>query len=96
MAAEVGLDPAPAVLTMRDAKARLGELQAESRLRTGQTVTQQDLLTRLIDDASESRDAVIDSVRETTVPLSDADTEAMRRDRFRSGVGTDIADILYG
>jgi hypothetical protein len=88
-----------AVKVDEDAKSRLEELQAEIRLRTGQTVTQQELLTRLIDDAYESRDAVIDSFRETTVPLSDADKEAMRRDRFRSGVETDetdIDDILYG
>lgn len=52
-----------------------------------------------IDDAYESRDAVIDSFREATVPLSDAEKDAMCRDRFRSGVETDesdIDDVLYG
>jgi len=82
-----------------DAKSRLEELQAEIRLRTGTKVTQQELLTRLIDDAYESRDEVIDSFRESTVPLSAAEREAMQRGRFSSGQKTqeaDIDDILYG
>jgi len=82
-----------------DAKSRLEELQAEIRLQTGRKVTQQELLTRLIDDAYESREEVIDSFRESSVPLSDAEKEAMREARFNSGVETDeddIDDILYG
>jgi hypothetical protein len=88
-----------AVKVDEDAKSRLEELQAEIRLRTGTKVTQQELLSRLIDDAYESRDAVIDSFRESTVPLSDTEKEAMRDGRFSSGVETDeddIDDILYG
>ncbi|MFP9062512.1 hypothetical protein ACLI4R_18595 [Natrialbaceae archaeon A-chndr2] len=90
---------ATAVKVNEDAKSRLEELQAEIRLRTGRSVTQQALLTRLIDDAYESRDDVIDSFRETTVPLSAADKKSMRRGRFRSGSETsesDIDEILYG
>lgn len=81
------------------AKSRLEELQAEIRLRTGRNVTQQDLLGRLIDDAYESRDDVIDSFRESTVPLTEEEKEAMQRGRVSSGVETaedDIDDILYG
>jgi len=81
------------------AKSRLEELQAEIRLRTRRKVTQQELLTRIIDDAYESRDEVIDSFWESSVPLSDAEKEAMREARFSSGVETgedDIDDILYG
>jgi len=81
------------------AKSRLEELQAEIKLRTGMKVTQQELLTRLIDDAYESRHEVIDSFRESTVPLSDEEKQAMRRGRFSSGVETDeedIDDVLYG
>ncbi len=88
-----------AVKVDEDAKSRLEELQAEIRLRAGQNVTQQELLSRLIDDAYESRDAVIDSFRGSTVPLSDTQKEAMKRGRFSSGVETteaDIDDILYG
>ena len=90
---------ATAVRLDEEAKSRLEELQAEIRLRTGEQVTQQDLLTRLIDDAYESREAVIDSFREETVPLSTTEREAMRRGRFSSGVETDEEDIdeaLYG
>jgi hypothetical protein len=81
-----------------DAKSRLEELQAEIRLQTGRKVTQQELLTRLIDDAYESREEVVDSFRESSVPLSESEKVAMREARFSSGVETDeddIDDILY-
>lgn len=90
---------ATAVKVDEEAKSRLEELQAEIRIRTGKNVTQQDLLTRLIDDAYGSRDDVIDSFRESTVPLSDAEKEAMRAGRISSGTETDeddIDDVLYG
>lgn len=90
---------ATAVKVDEDAKSRLEELQAEIRLRTGTKVTQQELLTRLIDDAYESHEQVIDSFRESTVPLSDEQKAAMRNGRFSSGTETDeddIDDILYG
>lgn len=90
---------ATAVKVDEDAKSRLEELQAEIRLRTGTNVTQQELLTRLIDDAYESRDEVIDSFRESTVPLTEEQRKAMRRGQFSSGVETDeedIDDVLYG
>lgn len=90
---------ATAVKIDEAAKSRLEELQAEIRLRTGEKVTQQELLTRLIDDAYESREDVIDSFRKSTVPLSEAEKDAMREGRICSGVETDeedIDDILYG
>jgi len=90
---------ATAVKVDEDAKSRLEELQAEIRLRTGENVTQQELLTRLIDDAYESRADVIDSFRESTVPLSPAEKDTMEAGRVRSGIETeeeDIDDILYG
>ena len=82
-----------------EAKARLEELQAEIRLRTGSEVTQRDLLSRLIDDAYESRDAVVDSFRDSPLPLSAAEREAMQGGRISFGVETDeddVDDILYG
>ena len=88
-----------AVKVEEDAKSRLEELQAEIRLRTGKRVTQQELLTRLIDEAYESHDEIIDSFRQSTVPLSEAEKDAMQQGRFSSGVETDeedIDDILYG
>lgn len=90
---------ATAVRVDEDAKSRLEELQAEIRLRTGSSVTQQELLSRLIDDAYESLDDVVDSFRDSTVPLSEEEKDAMRRGRFSSGVETDeedIDDVLYG
>lgn len=90
---------ATAVRVDEEAKSRLEELQAEIRLRTGQRVTQQALLTRLIDEAYESREQVVDSFRGETVPLSEEQKETMRRGRFSSGVETDegdIDEILYG
>ena len=89
---------ATAVKVDEDAKSRLEELQAEIRLRAGTRVTQQELLTRLIDDAYESRTEVINSFRESTVPLSDAEKRQMQEGRVSSGVETDeddIDDILY-
>lgn len=64
-------------------KSRLEELQAEIRLETGKKVTQQELLSRLIDNAYESRDDIVDSFREATVPLT------MRKKR-RSSVGDSV------
>lgn len=81
-----------------DAKSRLEELQAEIRLETGTKVTQQELLSRLIDDAYGSKDDVIESFRESTVPLTKAEKERIRQGRFSSGVETDeeeIDEILY-
>ena len=88
-----------AVKVDEDAKSRLEGLQAEIRLRTGRNVTQQELLSQLIDNAYESRDAVIDSFRASTVPLTDEQKELMHRGRFSSGVETaekETNDILYG
>ena len=75
-----------------EAKSRPEELQAEIRLRTGRTVTQQDLLSRLIDDAYESRAELVDSFRESAVQLTVAEKEAMHRGRISSGVETDEDD----
>jgi len=90
---------ATAVKVDEDAKSRLEELQAEIRLRTGENVTQQELLSRLIDEAYDSRKEVIDSFRSSTLPLSEAEKEVMRQGRISSDVETDeedIDDVLYG
>lgn len=88
-----------AVKVEDEAKSRLEELQAEIRLRTGTSVSQQELLSRLIDDAYESREDVVASFRERTVPLSAADKRRMQSGQFSSGTETDegdIDEILYG
>ncbi|GAB3683307.1 hypothetical protein GCM10028857_10660 [Salinarchaeum chitinilyticum] len=81
-----------------EAKDRLEELQAEIRLETGTDVTQQELLSRLIDDAYSSQAEIVDSFRSSGVPLSSKEKEAMARRRFASGTETDeedIDEILY-
>lgn len=88
-----------AVKVDEEAKDRLEELQAEIRLAVGVSVTQQELLSRLIDDAYASREEVIDSFRESDVPLDDTEIAAMREGRISSGTETgedDIDDVLYG
>lgn len=82
-----------------ETKSYLERLQAEIRLETDRQVTQQDLLARLVQDAYDSREELIESFRETTVPL---DGEA--RERFHQGTSgsgkttdeSDIDEILYG
>lgn len=79
-------------------KSRLEDLQAEIKLETGRKVTQQELLGRLIDDAYESKADLIDSFRETDVPLSEEEVA-----EFLSGTSSDgepvaeddIDDVLY-
>ena len=90
---------ATAVKVDEDAKSRLEELQAEIKLATGKKVTQQTILTRLIEDAHESKSEFVDSFRETTVPLSDEEIQRLNETRIESGKETDeddIDDILYG
>ena len=90
---------ATAVKMDEEAKSRLEELQAEIKLQTGRKVTQQELLSRMVENAFESKSEFIDSFREKTVPLSDDEIERMNRGTFDSGTETDeedIDDILYG
>jgi len=90
---------ATAVKVDEETKSRLEELQAEIRLKAGQSVTQKELLERLIDDAYESPSEVINSFQVLTVPLTEAEKERMQAGRFSSGVETDeddIDDIVYG
>lgn len=81
-----------------ETRSRLEELRAEIRLRTGERVTRQQLLSRLVERAYESRDDVVDSFRSSTVPLSEAEKSAMRSGRFASGGEfdeEDVDDALY-
>jgi len=90
---------ATAVEVDEETKSRLEELQAEIRLKAGRSVTESELLEQLVNKASESSTEIIDSFRESTVPLTEAEKAAMQEGRFSSGVETDeddIDDILYG
>lgn len=77
----------------------LERLQAEIRLETGQKVTQQELLARLVADAYESRSDVVDAFRDASVPISETQREAFHSKTVASGTETDeedIDDVLYG
>ena len=89
---------ATAVKIDEDSKSRLEELQAGIQLRTGRSVTQQELLSRGINDTHDSRDEVTGSFRSSALPLTEDEKEQMRRGRVSSGVETDeddIDDVLY-
>lgn len=81
-----------------ETKSRLERLQAEIRLQTGQRVTQQELLARLVDGAVESKAELINSFRVEHVPLSDDERTAFHDGMVSSGVTTteeDIDEVLY-
>jgi len=80
-------------------KSRLEELQAEIRLETGQNVTQQELLERIVTDSYESKEALIESFRDEFEPLSDAEIDRWLAGGSDWGVETsedEIDDVLYG
>jgi hypothetical protein len=88
-----------AVKIDEDAKSKLEELQAEIRLKTGKKVTQQEILSALIQSAVDSRSEFVDSFRDGTTALSEAEREKFNQGTIASGVETtedDIDDILYG
>ena len=89
---------ATAVKMDEDTKSKLEELQAAIKLRTGEKVTQQEVLEQLVESAYTSRAAFIDSFRDSTA-LSDDELAAFNEGQISSGVETDeddIDEILYG
>jgi len=81
------------------AKSKLEELQAEIRLKTGKKVTQQELLTRLVESAVDSRMEFVDSFRDGKTSLRETEIQAFNQGTVASGVETDkedIDDVLYG
>ncbi|MFB6177258.1 MAG: hypothetical protein ABEI99_08980 [Halobaculum sp.] len=90
---------ATAVKMDETTKSQLEELQAEIKLKTGKKVTQQELLARLVESATESRAEFIDSFRDTASDLSEEELAGFNSGMISSGVETDeddIDDILYG
>ncbi|PAU84366.1 hypothetical protein CK500_08020 [Halorubrum salipaludis] len=82
-----------------EAKSKLEELQAEIRLKTGKKVTQQELLSELIETVVDSRSEFIDSFRDGSLELSEEEIERFNEGRIASGTETDeedIDEILYG
>ncbi len=76
-----------------ETKSRLEQLQAEIRLKTGKQVTQQEILERLVNDAAESKDEVIDSFRDSRVPVDDNAHKAFHEGTVASGPETTKDDI---
>jgi len=76
-----------------ETESRLEELQAEIRLKAGRSVTESELLERLVEMAYESSAEVVDSFRESTVPLTEAEKTAMQEGRVSSGVESDADDV---
>lgn len=90
---------ATAVKMDEETKSRLEELQAEIKLKTGKKVTQQEILSRLIDTAVESKSGFIDLFRDSKISLTDEELERFHEGRIASGEETaeeDIDRILYG
>jgi hypothetical protein len=90
---------ATAVKMDEETKSKLEVLQAEIKLKTGKKVTQQEILARLVESATESQSAFIDSFRDGTVALTDEEIAQFNEGMISSGVETDeddIDEILYG
>lgn len=90
---------ATAVKMDEETKSKLEELQAEIKLKTGKKVTQQAILARMVDAVYESNTELVDSFREGSESLTDAEIEQFFSATFESGVETDeedIDEILYG
>jgi hypothetical protein len=78
-------------------KNRLEALRAEIRRETGQSVTREALVSRIIERAHDSPDEVVELFRDSGVPLSEAEKEKMRDGRVSSGshLDKDHDDVLY-
>ena len=82
-----------------ETKSRLEELQAEIRLETGRTVTQQELLERIVTSTYTSKSELVESFRDEFEGLSEQQVERWLSGTIDSGVETredDIDDVVYG
>jgi len=75
------------------AKDRLEQLQAEIKLETGRSVTQQELLDHLVDRGLESREDVVDSYRDEWEGLSEDEIEQWLSGTVASGAPVEEADV---
>lgn len=86
------------VKMVEETKSELERLQATIRLKTGQHVTQQEILARLVDRAIESKGGFIDSFRDDLTELDTVERSAFHEWMISSGTQTSEGDIkvLYG
>lgn len=85
-------------LSVEDKK-KLERLQAMVTVKTTKKVTQQELLSRLIEDAAEQGENFIDKTFQGTVPMSDDTYHRMLSLASDWGTRTkweDIDEVLYG
>lgn len=83
---------------------RRGEIETRrasggDRLKTGEKVTRQELLSKLIDTVVDSRSEFIGSFRDATPKLTEGEIEQFNEGRIAPGVETDeddIDEILHG
>ena len=81
-----------------ETKSKVEELQAEIKLETGEKVTQEEVLRRVVDTAYTSKGEIIDAFRDT-VPVEEDKIEEFHDGTSDWGVETDedeIDEILYG
>lgn len=74
-------------------KDRLEQLQATIKLETGQKVTQQELLDRIVAREFDSKAALIDSFRDEWEGLSEAEIEQWLSGTMATGDSVDEDDI---
>jgi predicted transcriptional regulator len=89
---------APSVRIDEQTKSRLEQLQAEIRSRTGTQVTEEELLSRLVERAFESKADLVDSFRDSSIPLSESDKAAFNEGMISSEASTtedDVDDVIY-
>jgi len=82
-----------------ETKSRLEELQAKVKIETGEKVTQQELLSAIVEHALSTEQEVIEEFRETTVPASEDEVKAFHDSISSSGKETteeDVDEVLYG
>ena len=80
-------------------KKKLERLQALVTVKTSKKVTQQEILSRLISEATEEVDAFVDRYFESTVPMSDESYErtmSLTTDWKIRTKWEDIDEALYG
>jgi hypothetical protein len=89
----------PTMNVDEETKAELDELQSAIERETDQTVPSGDIVSRVVEDASEARSDVVAAFDGSTVPLSEEKRERMNQGTFSSRVEADeedIDEILYG
>lgn len=90
---------ASSVKMSAEAKDRLERLQAAIKLETGRKVTQQELLTVIVEHALAAREELFEHFRDDWEPLTPEEIERFNEATIASGAPLDedeIDEVLYG